>query len=279
LAAREKSGKSTFATAGAAAVILGRPFLAETVTTARCVLWVALDEHVHDLARRFVSFGVSGLPATEVVHVIEMANIDQIAAEASILKPDLIVIDTLGMLAELHGINDASSSTAWTPLMSRLSSLARSTNAAIVVLHHATKAGGNYRDSSAIGAGVDVIIEVDQGGADDPKLRKFRIKGRWYVPEFSARFDGSTYLLTGELSVREKIVQHIQASPGATRDAVCQAIGSRRADVLSEIDALVKSGAIVDRRTGKRSSLWAGSSLPAISEVPDSESMGTNRER
>lgn len=55
--------------------------------------------------------------------------------------------------------------------MDRLGALARDAGAAFVLNHHATKKDGHYRDSTAIGAGVDAILEM-RASTDGPDTRR-----------------------------------------------------------------------------------------------------------
>ena len=74
--------------------------------------------------------------------------------------------------------------------MSELLGLAQSSGAAILVLHHAGKKDGEYRDSTEIGAGVDMLIQMPGG-----------IKGNRQRLEAKGRVIGvAPYTITVELA-------------------------------------------------------------------------------
>jgi AAA domain len=176
LAAREKAGKSTMATAAAATVTCRAAWLGDP-TPGGVVLWVALEEHVADLAGRM---GQWPADAARVYVLDSLAGLDDPMAslhrEVRDVAPTLLVVDTLSALVDALGSRpDPGSSTAWTPIMAGLTRIARDTDAAVLLLHHARRSDGAYRDSSAIGAGVDVIAEMADG--DDADVRLLRVRG------------------------------------------------------------------------------------------------------
>lgn len=215
LAAREKAGKSTPATAAAAAVSRGASWLTDP-TTPGVVLWLTLEEHVSDLAARMAEWAAD----TERVHVIDtMIGLDdpiaRLHVETRAVAPALVVIDTLSALVDASGARpDPGSSAAWTPIMAALNRIARETDAAVLILHHARKSDGAYRDSSAIGAGVDVIVEMADGG--DAEVRALRVRGRWRVGDYSVRLVGDRYELTsGEPSLDARVLLYVKGTPDA----------------------------------------------------------------
>src|SRR5262249_2250487 len=143
LAAREKAGKSTLATAAAAAVSRGAPWLGDA-TAGGAVLWVALEEHLADLVARMTDWAAD----PECVHVLDALagrfdGMGALHAEARAIAPALVVVDTLSALVDAIGSRpDPGSSTAWTPIMAGLTRIARDTNAAVLIVHHARKSDG-----------------------------------------------------------------------------------------------------------------------------------------
>ena len=173
----------------------------------------------------------------------------------------LIVIDSLSKLADLEGIDDGGAAAKWSPLMSALTRIARDTRAGCLLIHHGNKAGG-YRDSTAIGAGVDIIVEVEDGPSGDPTLRRFTPKGRVRVTPFSARLDGVRYAVAdSELTLSERIWGFVSANPGASTNAVEGAVTGRATDVSREIDRLIERGLLVNRGTKRHKSLYVAGAL------------------
>ena len=248
LSAREKEGKSTLASAGAAAVSDGARFLGE-MGKAGPVLWVGLEEHPGDTARRFQGFGAQG-DRVFLLEVLEQPFAD-LAAAVEQSGAVLVVVDTLSRFAETL-VRDASKSTEWTPVMGGLTRVARETGAAVLVLHHARKDGG-YRDSTAIGAGVDAIFEMTAG--DDGTTRKIKGKGRWAIEEFSVRLEGDRYsLAAGELTVDARVLLFVERNPGCSMRALREGVSGKAALVDAAAHRLLDTGAIEDRgdMTGRK---------------------------
>ena len=250
LAAREKAGKSTLATAAAAAVTQGGLWLGEPAGSGR-VLWLGLEEHLADLASRCVAWGTdperflivdSLLTAGDPLVVLRTMVED--------IRPALLVVDTLAAL--VMSLNpDPGSSSAWVPIMGALARIARETDTAVILLHHARKSDGQYRDSSAIGAGVDVILEMSEDG-QDAAARRVRVKARWQVADYSVRLTdgpdrGGRYeLASGEVSLDARVLLYVQEHPGATR-AVRTGVSGKATAVDAAVVRLLKRAALEDR--------------------------------
>lgn len=253
LAAREKIGKSTLASAGASSLSRGSEFLG-TACAAGDVLWLALEEHPSDYCSRFTHFGADPNRVTLVDQEIgPLQNLDLLAKRA---LPRLIVIDTLATL--VSGIvEDASSATAWTVVMSQLAHTARTTNAAILLLHHARKSDGQYRDSTAIGAGVDAILDMKEDG--EGMRRKISGKARFPLETIQIELREGQYQLMGaKPSMESQIRTFIRENPGATLRQVRSEIPGRGETIDSELAALLNSGLVVDRGSSALRSFFPG---------------------
>jgi hypothetical protein len=253
LAGREKDGKSTLASAAVAKASQGAHFLGERTKSAT-TLWLGLEENIADVARRFMGFGAD--PSR--IHIAEAlpAGVANLAKLVEQTEADIVVADTLAALAEGH-IEDASSSSQWTPIMTALRLVAREYDAGLLLDHHARKSDGRYRDSSAIGAGVDLILEMGPS-LDDPTVRKIQARGRWHVGDFAVRFDGQEYnLLTGELTTDAKVLVWVQGNPGCGLKHIRDGIGGRGSVVDAAVARLVDQRVIEDRGNGRKHSYFA----------------------
>jgi hypothetical protein len=273
LAAREKAGKSTLATAAAAAVTRGAPWLGDP-SPGGTVLWVALEEHVSDVARRWDDWKADA----ERVYVVESLHgvedpLAALYAEARAVTPILIVVDTLSALVDAIGSRpDPGSSTAWTPIMAALTRLARDTEAAVLVLHHARRSDGAYRDSSAIGAGVDVIVEMTDGADGD---RVLKVRGRWQVSDYAVRLVGNQYnLATGEPSLDTRVLLFIEAHPRCSQRAVEQGVPARAKDVRAAIRRLLASDAVRNDGTETTMRLFRGGTHSGTHPVENPDALG-----
>jgi AAA domain-containing protein len=192
VSAREGVGKSTLFAAAAAAVTTGGEFLGE-----RCpqgsVLWVLVEEHVNDLVIRALKFQT----APDALYVLERPDepLSALRDEVDRLRPSLVIIDTVHRFAA-SAIADASAGEQWAPIMTALDSLARTTNAAVLLSAQAIKATGDYRDSTEIGHGVDVVLNIVRPEKGSPVRRLEEQKTRLTVE------DVVTFELRGDSYVR-----------------------------------------------------------------------------
>lgn len=261
-AAREKDGKSTLAGAGAASVSRGAPFLGSP-TSAGQVLWDGLEEHVHDAAQRFVHFGAE----PENILLLDDSGdaLSDLENAVAALRPILVIVDTLAALADGH-VKESGSSVAWTPIMRRLSQLARDYDCALLLLGHARKSDGKYRDSTAIGAGVDAVLEMSTG---DGSVRKITGKGRWRIDPVTVRLEGDEYVLVeGEISsagadLEEQILQFVTSNPGVSARRVRDGVKGRAEKIDEAVERLLSASVIGDRGQRRRRKLYvcAGTDL------------------
>jgi hypothetical protein len=240
LAAREKQGKSTYVAFCAAVLSRGK---------GQIVLWVSLEESEGHIGRRFKMFGAS---PDQVFVAGNIENRDVGLRDLiSECQASLVVIDSLTAWAT-HKIEDMNSSGKVTPIMLRLASIARETNVAMVVIHHATKSGGKYRDSTAIGACVDMIIEMAKNRTDN-HVRSFRPLGRWSVEPYRMRFTGTGFEpceLHPDLFAQ--VLEFIERNPGCSKRGILEGVTGGNPQKTEVIGRLLEEGKIIDHRDGNR---------------------------
>jgi len=224
------------------------------------VLYVALEEAVGDVVRGFHDFGAD---PSRIFIVDRLGDpFPDLARAVEVTGAGLIVVDTLAAFAESL-VDDPGSSSAWTPVMSRFTRLTRDSGAALLLLHHARKSDGSYRDSSAIGAGVDVLIEMR--GAEEESVRRFSPRGRWAMDPFSVSFDGTDYTLTaGELSLDARVELHVRHNPGASLRGIRQGVQGRAEAIQVAVERLVEHGAIEDRGHGGARAFYLTEDAPSM---------------
>ncbi len=162
LAAREKDGKSTLVGSGVAALTRGGTWLGQA-TTPTTVLWF-YEEPDRDFKARLQQFGAD-LSRVFPVRLPLVDHEHDLQAALAQVQPGLVVIDSLIRYAG-HAITNASDSTQWARVLTPLATLAHRTEPpgpAILVLHHAGKKDGEYRDSTEIGAAVDMLLQMPRG--------------------------------------------------------------------------------------------------------------------
>jgi len=258
LAGREKEGKSTLASAAAAAVTRGAAFL-EGPALQGDVLYLALEEHESDVATRLSRFGAD--PARIFVAVQLERPSEDLEKAAAEHRPVLIVVDTLAAFVG-GDIEDPGNSSAWTPLMARLVRIARDHDSAVLLLHHARKSDGTYRDSTAIGAAVDVLLEIrlDQ---QDPNARHLKARGRFEVPDTSVCLTSNGFsLASGGASLEDRALAFVQSNPGCSLRQVVNGVAGRDSDISDTVHALLDRGGLVNTGSSRALALRVADTLP-----------------
>jgi len=247
LAAREKTGKSTLAMAGAAAASRGDPFLGE-LTTPQRVLWlseeplgiVAIRAHQQraDL-ERFIVVGMGANPQAQLKRAIKRWS------------PSVVVIDTLFRFA---GVEDENESAMWMPILLLFDEVTQG-GAALLILVHSIKHSetGEYRGSSAIGGFVDAILEMKRP-KEGEKVRKMSGRGRLHFGRpFAVRLldekAGEFELLRDAdvqetATLQEAVTDYIEEHPGATRTQIRTALKKKSETITQVLGTLEAAGQI-----------------------------------
>lgn len=255
LAAREKSGKSTLTGYMAACVSRGTEFLDEPCEHGP-VLIIGLEEFIGDTARRLRDFGA----APEQIHLVDSfrrpatEKLEEIEEHITAVRPVLVILDSL--IAYSQGvITDANNSTQTQATVQGLTNLAHRTTIALVIIHHARKADGKYRDSSAIGGAVDVIAEVfppDENA--DPNRRRVRPLGRVPARPVDFRYEGSRYVRVdaqgpAKASLEQRILDVVRERPGVGANDVADAVQENRRTVLDRLRLMVHNRTLINDGT------------------------------
>lgn len=254
LAAREKAGKSTLTSYIVACVSRGRPFLGDPCAHGD-VLVMGLEEFIGDTARRLRDFDADG----KHVHIV-----DRFAGDAAMrpeefrnhvesVGPLLVVLDSLSAYG--RGIvQDDNNASQMTNLVQPLTDVVHQLGCALLIIHHATKATGRSRGSTATPAAVDMVVEFDIPNEDtDPTLRRVRSVGRVPVPRvYDIRYTGHDYELatSTEAPVDERIIAVVSNRPLISANDVIDAIGARRQEVQARIAQLIADRRLVDMGKG-----------------------------
>lgn len=245
LAAREKGGKSTLASAAAAAVSSGNPFLGVETETGT-VLIISLEEHPSDFAPRLMGFGadpkkiaILNCPASgkTLVQTIKDAAED--------IKPSLIIWDTLGAFAHrmTGGDLESGDSAAWTGIMLHIVEIARLYGATLV-LHHSRKSDGKYRDSTAIGANVDVILEMHGEGSSP---RTIKGVGRFAIDETKLLLENNTYkLIETTPQLQKRILDYVRLNPNCSWKDIQRNVPGGHVDLMTAKNELMKQNLIIN---------------------------------
>jgi hypothetical protein len=276
--AREKAGKSTLFGQGCAAYSQGGDFFGERLEAGR-VLWYAIDEDASDAVRRFDHFGAD---PDSISIQCERPTALQMDDEIVSTGATVVVVDTLAQL--LSGLV-----TSWrqpeelTPLLDSFARVARKRQVALVLLHHTIKAGTEYRDSTAIGAAVDVVLTLRQpslkseaDGAEwdtvnsDDGRRLLEGKGRGNIKvKLRLAFDGSRYALgSSPMPLRSRVLLEL-SKDSLSGNALAAALGVKKETVLAEVRNLRAEGLTCSRGQGSKSLFeLTPKGIAAIGPVP-----------
>jgi RecA-family ATPase len=255
LAAREKLGKSTLM--GQAAAMLARSpqsFLGDEITAPANTLWLGLDEPMGDIVRRLDRYGLRlDTPDLTDRIAIRTERPDAEALDRMIRNHGarLVVLDHLTeYCAGL--VDDPNSPSQLQPILKTFRLVAQASGCGLVVLHHASKAGG-YRDSTQIGAGVDAIVLMTEDEKDE-SLRVCKCRGRVAVADFRLAYVGGYYETTdGGVSLTLQIQRVIRAQPGCSSRSIVAQVSGRTEAILACLAEVEGVGLIQNRGTGHRS--------------------------
>lgn len=256
LAAREKAGKSTLTGYITACVSNGADFLGESCERGD-VLVIGLEEFIGDTARRLRDFGADPTRVHLVDRFIGEPALrpSELREHLEAVKPVLAIVDSL--TAYGHGqIQDDNNATQMAKVVQPLSDLVHELGPALILIHHATKATGRARGSTAITAGVDVVVEFEapEDMQDtDPTLRRVRSVGRVPVPrQYDVRFNDehpASYTLVEHGRVQPldaRILAFVRDHPSSSHTKVREGVGARDQEVAAMIRSMLDDGRLVN---------------------------------
>ena len=157
LAGKPKAGKSTAARVLALEVGRGGSWLGFSCV-AGPVWYVALEDKRSEIRRHFRQMGATGSEPVRFIFPTDQL-LDQLCCAAADEHPALIIVDTLQRLIVARDLNDyAEVTTKLTPILT----LARETDAAVLLVHHASKSDRSGIDgvlgSTALTGSVDNVF-------------------------------------------------------------------------------------------------------------------------
>jgi hypothetical protein len=283
------AGKSTMMTAATAAVTLGADFLGRP-TTQGPVVWLALDEHPRDLARRAQPLDIEG----DSVHVFEERP-DIVTLDACLrdVRPVLLVIDSLADYAE--GVDLSDNAKAGGVIRPIIEMVRQYPDMATVFIHHEGK-GGQYLGATRIFASVDGLFSLkpvgrkrtstepptdpteapddDDGTIADDGRRYLGGRTRW-AGKMGMRlyFDGSTFHAgNGSRPLVERVAELIAVQPGISGSNVAIELMCQKAAALQAVRALEDAGCIA--RDGRG---YVRTSVPLTIDREDTGNRNGNR--
>lgn len=283
LAGKPKAGKSTLARQMAFCLATGTPFIGHPCLGG--VVWyLVLEDKRAEVRRHFRALGATGGEPVRFLFGNTKDLMAKLARLAERERPFCIIVDTLQRLIFAKDLNDyAEVTTRLDPVLT----IARTTGAAIILVHHAAKADRAGVDavlgSTALTGSVDnvfllnrtdryrVLSSVQRIGADlEETVITLDDSGR-------ARSGQSRHTADVDF-VRAALLQALTTSAGLTRDEWLEAVEGRKQVKLEALRHLIDSGTTFRTGTGKRNDAFryhvavGGSQVPSDSWEPETHS-------
>lgn len=256
LAGAPKVGKSTWVYHLATSVAKGTPFL-DSPTTSCPVLILALEEREQDVRRRLASLTEPDVPLHVHSGLLAMERLGKVEDFVATKGVGLVVVDTLGKLWQVADENDAAQvEEAIKPFLQ----LARSTGAAVVLIHHLRKTSGeegmDIRGSTALFASVDNALILKRYGQGE-KERLLEAIGRYGFSREVICLDGVGYVKLGsegevERSIHKRLIMEWLTDEPQEASYFAEKIGLSPSVVRSVLKRLVDEGEASRIGSGKK---------------------------
>jgi len=212
--------------------------------------------------------------------------LDGAAVEARRRGAALVVLDTFGHWSRLgaEAENDAGAVHA---AMQPLGRLAAETGAAVLVVLHQRKGGGEHGEAVAgshrIIAAADVVLELERPADAPATMRQLVALGRWpqtpaalvveyrrTTREWLAVGTAEDRRDAGRLAARERLVQVLpETGEGMTLDDLAAVLGQDRRKWSTELHRLVDDGRVSRSGEGVRGDPYRHLRIPSPDSVPD----------
>ncbi len=272
LAGKVKSaGKTTFALAIVRAIIDGRPFAGLATTRSRVVYLT--EQGRESFLPALVRAGLSDSDALTILHWHRAAGapwpavVRAAVAKAKEVGARLLVVDTIGQWAGLHGDDENSAGAALAAVQPL--QLAAAEGIAVLVVRQSRKAGGDVGDdgrgSSAFSGAVDVLLSLRRADGNQKRVRVLHGLSRFSetpdtvtleltaTGEYVALGDAATSAVA--LATRELLACAPKDPDSAMKlDELAKAANIRRATAEAAVNELVRDGSLIRSGAGKRGS-------------------------
>ncbi len=288
------SGKLTLTFAMVAALLLGEPFLGFATRRVNGVV-VLSEETFITLLDKTTLFGLAQCeqlliaPRHTVARLSWEEAIEAAVAAAEGIGGELLVVNSFPHFAKLppDGAKDASLITeVFRPLQA-----AAAKGLAVLPIHHERKGGGEagegVRDSGAIVASSDIILELGRVSADHPTARKVQVLSRFRSTpsDFVFDFDKDTgsYSFLGTLdefqdagkeverdAASRKLIAHLTADQGLTQKEVAEKAKLGKSQVGELLSRAVAMGLASRSGRGAKNDPYqvpTGRTTPVLREV------------
>jgi len=282
LVAKPKIGKSTFALCLAVAVASGESFLG-LATKKRPVLYLGLAGEAKK--SELLQFIQVRNAENEEIFIYADATVPHLSEQLeAVVKrfpvPPLVIIDTLGQAISVRDFNNYAEVTE---KLKPYTTLARQTNAHVMMLHHASKSlvpdsGDTVLGSTAIRAAVDSVLFLDK----KEEFRRIKSEQRYGegLPETLLKYDHNTRVLTciggakeyEAADIERQIISRLQASDeGLTQEQIFDGLGGRTQPIRSVLSSMRDRGKVKREGTGTKGDPYRYSLIQSRLDPSDDE--------
>lgn len=273
IAAKPKVGKTTLVYEFAVKVANGQPFLGRK-TKQGAVLILAMEEHRREVKRRLRNLGADQLDRIHMHAGPLTDSPDTLYALQRYIdqhKIVLVVFDTLNAFWSVSDENDAGSVTqAVKPLLQ----LARETEAAVLLIHHARKSEGEYGDeirgSGALFSLLDVALILKRHEVETQRKLVTISRFAEAPPELLLELREHGYVSLGDPAAFNKAAKLAKMADALTDnplDAKALAVKARLPvkSAYSLLDLLHQQSRAVKSGTGKKNDPFVFSKMVSVS--------------
>ncbi len=309
LSGKDKLGKTLLAWEMARAVVTGHKLFGKLpVEQPGLVVFLALDDPMFLTGERLDRLGLRNAESLRLATPQEMAienleNIDRLGEvlfsnirdelKRQDLKPVLIILDALYLLLPSgeKAMNDAA---LMVPLVRNLNRLARDVQAAVLVVTHDRKSGGDVAGSFVIRAGAKQILRLTTK-AKGKGNRTLKVEGKFSTPDslvLDFKGPGAWRLIKGLKGMKQNlqrksafdaVAAYLEAGGSGTVKQVATAVARNEGAVRKALTKLDSRGKADRKRvppkggTGRPRGVWYGTSAPAKSKLDRGAKVGAEK--
>jgi len=133
----------------------------------------------------------------------------------------------------------------------------------VLLLHHSKKSDGAYRDSSAIGAAPDVVLELRRPTDGSNRRELIVAKSRWPLADLTLELGENGYQLVRrtDLGVEAQLLLFVQQHPGCSKTELRDGVKGKHEAVEAALGRLLAKGAVRNTGAGTKHQYTLGTNL------------------
>lgn len=249
---KDKLGKTLLAWEMARSVLNGEPFLGQFSVSQGPVIFLALDDPTVVTIDRLERLEIKDTADLHVATPLDCQHKHhgfwkEVAIQTRLLKPKMIVVDALYLFLD-GGSESMNQASAMARVMQPLNELAEETGAAVLLITHDTKSGGDVAGSFVIRAAAKQILRLE-GSKDQHTVRTLYVEGKLAEQTtWTLKFEGPRkWGLSDEESLsltqtRAAVEEWLKQGNRGTAEAIAETLKKRQATVRMILKQLIAEG-------------------------------------